>query len=171
MVNVQAASANYGVINGGTFQVNATDDFQDARGGTGTINGSIAFSKTVEAVFSQSLSNLFVFSDGRGGNFNFSGTTVQTVTFASDPSSTSGSFNVFGSVLNNGLGVSPTASTLLISFNSTGGSPYSSSATLAIGGQAPAVPEPATWAMMLVGFGMIGATARYRRRGAKVSFA
>ena len=27
-----------------------------------------------------------------------------------------------------------------------------------------AVPEPATWAMMLVGFGMVGATSRYRRR-------
>lgn len=26
------------------------------------------------------------------------------------------------------------------------------------------VPEPTTWAMMLIGFGMIGATARYRRR-------
>lgn len=28
-----------------------------------------------------------------------------------------------------------------------------------------AVPEPATWAMMLLGFGMIGAAVRYRRRG------
>lgn len=28
----------------------------------------------------------------------------------------------------------------------------------------PSVPEPATWAMMLVGFGMVAATARYRRR-------
>jgi hypothetical protein len=35
----------------------------------------------------------------------------------------------------------------------------------------PEVPEPATWAMMLVGFSMIGATARYRRRKASVSFA
>lgn len=29
---------------------------------------------------------------------------------------------------------------------------------------ATAVPEPATWAMMLLGFGMIGAAVRYRRR-------
>lgn len=28
----------------------------------------------------------------------------------------------------------------------------------------PAVPEPATWAMMLLGFGAIGASMRYRRR-------
>ena len=34
-----------------------------------------------------------------------------------------------------------------------------------------AVPEPATWAMMLVGFGMIGGTARYRRRSVKASLA
>lgn len=34
-----------------------------------------------------------------------------------------------------------------------------------------AVPEPATWAMMLVGFGMIGAASRYRRRSVKVSLA
>ncbi len=37
--------------------------------------------------------------------------------------------------------------------------------------QVAAVPEPATWAMMLVGFGMVGAASRYRRRGAKVTYA
>lgn len=35
----------------------------------------------------------------------------------------------------------------------------------------PAVPEPATWAMMLIGFGMVGAAARYRRRGTTVRYA
>ena len=34
-----------------------------------------------------------------------------------------------------------------------------------------AVPEPATWAMMLIGFGLIGATARYRRRHSLVTYA
>ncbi len=34
-----------------------------------------------------------------------------------------------------------------------------------------AVPEPTTWAMMLVGFGMVGAASRYRRRSANVRFA
>jgi hypothetical protein len=33
-----------------------------------------------------------------------------------------------------------------------------------------AVPEPTTWAMMLVGFGMVGAAARYRRRKSTVQF-
>jgi len=36
---------------------------------------------------------------------------------------------------------------------------------------ASAVPEPATWAMMLVGVGMVGASARRRRKVAKIAFA
>jgi hypothetical protein len=39
----------------------------------------------------------------------------------------------------------------------------SEASTLTISAAA-AVPEPATWAMMLIGFGMIGGVARYRRR-------
>lgn len=34
-----------------------------------------------------------------------------------------------------------------------------------------AVPEPATWAMMIGGFGAVGASMRYRRRKVTVSFA
>jgi hypothetical protein len=34
-----------------------------------------------------------------------------------------------------------------------------------------AVPEPATWAMMLLGFGMVAGAARYRRRNTAVAFA
>lgn len=33
-----------------------------------------------------------------------------------------------------------------------------------------AVPEPATWAMMLVGFALVGAATRYRRRTTTVAF-
>lgn len=34
-----------------------------------------------------------------------------------------------------------------------------------------AVPEPATWAMMMVGFVMVGAAARYRKRSTNVRYA
>lgn len=34
-----------------------------------------------------------------------------------------------------------------------------------------AVPEPATWAMMLVGFGLTGAAMRHRRRRTSITFA
>lgn len=34
-----------------------------------------------------------------------------------------------------------------------------------------AVPEPATWAMMILGFGFVGGSMRYRKRSTSVSFA
>ena len=34
-----------------------------------------------------------------------------------------------------------------------------------------AIPEPATWMMMLLGFGAVGAAVRRSKRGAKVNFA
>ncbi|KQS01975.1 hypothetical protein ASG11_14270 [Sphingomonas sp. Leaf357] len=45
--------------------------------------------------------------------------------------------------------------------------------TVALNGgpAAAAVPEAATWGMMILGFGMMGAAARYRRRGAKLAYA
>jgi hypothetical protein len=39
------------------------------------------------------------------------------------------------------------------------------------GGTAGAVPESATWAMMIGGFGMVGGAMRRRRAGAKIAFA
>ena len=36
---------------------------------------------------------------------------------------------------------------------------------------AAAVPEPATWAMLLLGFGMTGASIRYRRRSTRIAYA
>lgn len=50
----------------------------------------------------------------------------------------------------------------------TNGSGISQLKQVRVGGIAaiPAVPEPATWAMMLLGFGMVGGVARTRRRPA-----
>ena len=36
---------------------------------------------------------------------------------------------------------------------------------------AAVVPEPATWAMMLVGFGMLGGALRYRGRSSTITYA
>ena len=81
--------------------------------------------------------------------------------------------------------ISPTTSTFL-GFVSTGGLsqltvqatvPSSSywatvnNLVLAQRAATGAVPETATWAMMLVGFGMMGAAIRYRRRGTTVRYA
>jgi hypothetical protein len=43
--------------------------------------------------------------------------------------------------------------------------------TVSVGQLIAAVPESSTWVMLLVGFGMIGATARHRRKGVKVRYA
>ena len=43
--------------------------------------------------------------------------------------------------------------------------------TLREGDVGGVVPEPATWAMMILGFGMMDAAMRYTRREAKVTFA
>ena len=46
----------------------------------------------------------------------------------------------------------------------------SGSSTLTISAVAAAVPEPATWAMMIFGFGAVGSMIRYRRRSTTVTF-
>src|SRR3546814_7461590 len=50
--------------------------------------------------------------------------------------------------------------------NGTSGGSGSYSGTLAF-----AVPEPASWAMMIAGFGLLGGAIRVRKRQVKVSFA
>ena len=52
-----------------------------------------------------------------------------------------------------------------------GGGTVSAFGTASATAVAAAVPEPATWAMMIGGFGAIGGTLRYRRRKVSVSFA
>jgi PEP-CTERM motif len=47
---------------------------------------------------------------------------------------------------------------------------YGLQTTFIYGNAVGAVPEPATWAMMLAGFGIVGGTMRYRRRKMSVSF-
>jgi hypothetical protein len=42
---------------------------------------------------------------------------------------------------------------------------------LGVNGVTGAVPEPATWALMIVGFGAVGATMRHRRRTKTASYA
>jgi hypothetical protein len=64
-----------------------------------------------------------------------------------------GGYNLYGSA--NGYGVgAPPESLYAVTFELTS-----------------AVPEPATWAMMLIGFGMVAAAARGRRRHAGATFA
>jgi hypothetical protein len=75
----------------------------------------------------------------------------------------------FDSLVSNGFGARSIFSrTVLDAFTSvtTKNNPDIAEGTTLIQGgltQVPAIPEPATWAMMIAGFGMVGATVRRRR--------
>lgn len=58
---------------------------------------------------------------------------------------------------------SVTAKTLVAGGATIAGSSYSGSLAGYTPGQTPAVPEPASWAMMIAGFGIVGAALRRRR--------
>ena len=58
-------------------------------------------------------------------------------------------------------------------FQTVGGSYFTTSVTggpAAVSFSAAAVPEPATWAMMLVGFALVAGASRYRRRATSIVF-
>jgi len=94
-------------------------------------------------------------SDDKIGGLTFSSSFFDT-SYATNSSSYSFEFDGLASK----LGIAPLTAT----YNSVTGSPSLSSFTSTLKGSiSAAVPEPATWAMMIVGFGLIAATMRRRR--------
>jgi hypothetical protein len=155
-------------VSGMTFQNFGTDGFAAVAGGVGFMNGVVSFGNVGDTI-AQSLSNFLTFADGFGGNYQFSVSSVKTVAFTSDANGTSGSLYLLGSTLDSFLGLDATATSLTMTFNSTNGSPFTASATLAVP-PSGSVPEPATWGMIVVGFGAMGAAMRRRQR-TNVTFA
>jgi hypothetical protein len=154
---------------GGTFEVSGIGGFAGADHGFGSLNGVLGFSSVAGSTINESIANFFTFSDGTGHNFQFSVDSVKTVSWASAPNSSSFSLYLLGSTVDTFLGYAPTATSLTLTFGSTSGSPYSVAASLAVP-PAGTVPEPATWALTLIGFGAMGAAMRRRPR-TSVSFA
>lgn len=111
-----------------------------------------------------------------GNTFIFTGTGFNYYTSASANSNYSGfangvTSNVIRFANDTGNFISTDNSTFTLTLN---GDPVTANFT-GVGGfvasVAPAVPETATWGMMIAGFGMMGAGMRSRRRSTKVSFA
>ena len=172
-VTLGAATGTYTANSGATFEVLGTGGFTSVTGLNGTMNGTLSFSTAEGTTIAQSLANFFVFNDGRGGTYNFSPTSVLTTSFSNVPNvSSSIGLYILGNVADAFQGFTPTPGSLTLSFNSTGGSPYSASATLSVPpAGAGAVPEPASWALMIGGFGMVGGAMRRRKVNTRVSFA
>lgn len=173
-VNITTSPAVYTANMGSTFEVLGTGAFASATGLTGVQNGALSFSTTVGATINQTVSNFFTFADGLGGAFNFTPLSVTTRTFNVTPGvSSSISLLLLGNTVNSVRAFDPTPTSLTLSFNSTGASAFSTSSTLSIPpeGAIGAVPEPATWAMMVLGFGAVGYALRRRKVTTRVRFA
>jgi len=167
-VDLAAAPKTFSV-SGMTFQNFGTDGFASVAGGIGFMNGVVSFSGTVGTTIAQNLSNFLTFADGVSGNYEFSVSSVKTLAYASDQSATGVTLYLLGSTLDSALGLDATPTSLTLTFNSTNGSPFTASATLAVP-PSGSVPEPATWGMIVVGFGAMGAAMRRRQR-TNVTFA
>jgi hypothetical protein len=156
-----ATSPNTFSVNGFSFEAGATGGFASALNNLGMLSGNVSFSSTAGATLAETLTDFLVFQDGLGGTFNFSASSVKTLTY--DLANHVFGLYLLGSTLDTNLGYDPTATSLVLSFSSVTGNLYSASATLTVP-PAPEVPEPATWGMIVVGFGAMGAAMRRRQR-------
>jgi len=156
-----ASTPNTFTVNGLTFQAGATGGFASALSGFGMLNGVVSFSATQGATIAQSLPDFFIFQDGLGGQFDFSASSVKTLTY--DLADKVFGLYLLGTTFDTNLGYDPTPTSLVLSFSSVTGTLYSASATLTVP-PTPQVPEPATWGMIVVGFGAMGAAMRRRQR-------
>jgi hypothetical protein len=142
-------------------------------------NGSITFTRDTAAaegngaktnLLTVSFSNAELDASNGDGSFTFKSNADSVITFSSD-------FLDFTNVVDKDFsfsfsGASPTfSSTLGSSGRSTSfsgsGTFASDPAPLVVGG----VPEPASWAMMLGGFGLLGLSLRNRKASQAVTFA
>jgi hypothetical protein len=152
----------YSASNGNTFQISGTGGFSNLASTLGRLNGTLNFSSAVGTSIAQSLANFFVFSDLSGGNYNYSVTSVRTNSYVNLGTEKSGTLSLLGTIIDaNRNQLTPTPASLSIQFNSTGGSAFSSALSLAVP-PATAVPEAASWAMMIMGVGIAGAAMRRR---------
>lgn len=105
-----------------------------------------------------------VFQAGNpSGDIDFTSVTLNGISFNLDPSGAVEN----GSLLNQLLLPGAFANTINVSGTTGGSGTFNGSLAFAVG----AVPEPATWAMMLLGFAGIGSQIRRRRQKLQVHFA
>lgn len=171
-ISLASDPSTYSALNGSAFVVSGTGGFASLGSTLGRLNGTLSFAQSVGTVVEGTVANFFTFNDLQGGTYNFSTTSVQTNSFVNTSAFTSGSLYVLGNLVNANLGFSATPASLSIQFNNTGGSAYSSALSLAVPPAISAVPETGTWAMMLLGVGLVGGLMRRKQKvSTRVTFA
>lgn len=147
----------------------------DVNTGVGTGNPPPSLFGYTSGSFAVTGAGLFSFAGFDGGSGALSAQT-QTFTYtgfngaaqaftATVTRNGSGGFNTYASTSSNLI------DRLVFSLSATNGTSFNVDNIVVNAAVTPAVPEPATWAMMLVGFGMVGGASRFRRRSVKVSLA
>lgn len=172
----------------GTFAETAT-------GTTRVFPGSQNAVGTAVSIDGSNDNYLAIGANGSAGTFdlNFGATPMQYFSFALGSLDSYNSVQIFFSDMTSqiftGLGIIGGVNTVdgtpatsfgqsgRTNFSANGGPGFtrvvfsSSQASFEIDDIAAAVPEPATWALMILGFGMVGSALRFRRRKTTVSFA
>lgn len=164
IVGVSSSTASIG--SGTTFTNTLTSIVGSANGDFAGMQGNFVNISSLTATIGESFSFLSAFGDYSG--------TVTSVNVDGDVNNRTVSAYILGIFTPTGTmsGYSAGAASTTFSFTQTGLSAATSgSFTLASPpSPIPAIPEPATWAMMMVGFGLTGGFLRYRRRSSKVVF-
>ncbi len=182
-LNFTGTTANFSISgNAVSAPVNAEPDFStnsfniltNGSAGAKTLKIEITAQGLTQSV--QSVMNTFTLNSLNGGSF----TTGTVSNFFDLTNAAYGTGTLLGSSTFNGRGsfsedvganFAPTtgtySETAVYTLNFAGGA----AGQVGASAQLSAVPEPATWAMMLVGFGAIGGTMRRRNVRARVQFA
>ncbi|HLZ82085.1 MAG TPA: PEPxxWA-CTERM sorting domain-containing protein [Caulobacteraceae bacterium] len=158
------ATSGTGVFNSLVAIFGTTGSLTSASG-SGSVLGTLDFSNTVGTVVPDVVSGFMSFADTSGGSFLFDVASVKTLSYASTVNSTSISLYLLGAASDAKLGLTSAPASETLTFNRTGASEFSASATIAAPPSLTSgVPEPATWTMLLMGFGWAGAAVRLRAR-------
>ena len=151
--DVPTVTASTITINGGTADLAAgtgslagTPFFGS---GSGVLNYSQSVGTTVTA--GNNLTGLFSFNDTLSGQYVFDLTSVETTSYVNNPGvQTTIGLYLLGTMYDNNLGMTDTATSLSMTFNSTGGSAFSESGSLSNPPTTPVIvdtPEPVSLAI------------------------
>lgn len=164
-----ATGLDFGTISSGSgngYGTNGSALVGNASGSFASLNGTLASIADISlAAFANPyLSNPFISFAGLPITLNFS-----DASFTRSPFGTS--LTIFGTAtFSNGDPAQSNIGTFTLATSSRNGSPAAIDFTFT-GNASTAVPEPASWAMMVAGFGLLAAVMRRRRAPTLVRFA